>query len=187
MNTPTIFNQQLKNFSHVIKELTYNDAVRTLFLTRITAIHLRALSKSQVLKDSICKTIYHTLDQLRRYDHTILGNIGGEKEKLWCKELKKDKIYDIGNLIDSLANIQESSYEDHIGLLTSWIEAVVSLQKKNRKVDTRKYKALFRYLLEEMKAESQGGETSVSYEESTGQLHFKLVQPNSHVPVHPTI
>jgi len=189
---PTLFNREVKNFSNVVEELTYSDVVRTLFFTRITSIHLRALTRSQVLKENIRHILYATLDSLRRYDHTMLGNIGGEREKILNQELKKDKVYDIGNLVDSIVSITEKdsgigSYESHLSFVTSWMETVANLQKNKKKLNTKKYKALMEFMLEEMKAESEGGVTSVSYDEASNELHFKLVQPNSNIGVHPTI
>lgn len=189
---PTLFNKEIKNFSKTIEELTYNDIVRTLFFTRIAGIQLRYLSRSQVLNDSTKGIIYNTLDALRRYDHKMMSNIGEHKEKILCRELRKDKVYDMAGLLEGMMLLSDTDYsqgmyEEHLALITKWIDSVGRLQKKGKKVNTAKYKALVKFMLEEMKAESEGGETSVTYNQETNELNFRLVQPNSNVPVQPTL
>jgi len=190
-NPPTLFNREVKNFSKTIEELTYNDVARTLFFTRIASLQLRALSRSQIISDGIRNMIYYTLDTIRKCDYRMVSAIGKDREALLWKELKKDKVYDIGNLVESMMIISNdeshSTYEEQLGLVTTWIEAITKMQKKNRKVDIRKYAAMIQFMLEEMKAEAEGGITSVVYDSQTNELNFKLVQPNSNVPVQPTI
>ena len=181
-----IFNAKAETFSASTLRGISQDMMRVLFYNRIAQTELSFVGKSELLSDELRKGIHATADALRQFDMRTRGRLESSDSKWLSAELSKDKLLDMGQVLDLMAHISndgtESDYEDFLSMVTNFMDKTLHLQARKNKLNMKKYKALLRFMTEEMIADVENGQTAVHYDAVSDSLSFRLVQPDAQVP-----
>lgn len=184
--THGIFNDKAEGFTPQALKFLSTDLMRTLFFARIAQIQLAGTGKSDLLESDIRSSIHDVVEQIRRFDMKIRARLQPENARWLSQELSKDKLLDITNLVELAARVSsdgsDTDYEMFMSMMTTFLDRTIHLQSRKKKLNLKKYKALFRFLTEEMIAETEKGLTAVDYNEESDTLSFKLVQPDAQIP-----
>lgn len=178
-----IFKDSATKLSPDMQEVTFKDILRTLFFSRIAILELVQASRSKGISDELRNAMQKPLEILRGYDQKVrsmYSTENPEKAKWLTQELSKEKIYDIGNLVECAAMVHGEIYEDLMGCQVLLLQQIISSKNKGVSLDVKKYQAIFKLLAEEIKAESNG-QTSIIYDKSSDSVTFKLQSPKSQV------
>lgn len=123
----------------------------------------------QIIRDAS----YH----LSRFEREVLRASNRKKiPNLYLdKAIHQSKLFDIANLIDATARIGaeegQSVYEEFMGLIVDTISAVFYSQKHRSKIRFSKYKALFKFITEEVKGDVNGDKPRLLYQD--GELYIR--------------
>lgn len=173
-----VFNVPVESLTPEQLKAVYQDIFRTLFYLRIGQLELVSSSKSQYLNEELKNDMREITGKLRSYDQKVRALVPPDMGKHLSQELSKDKIYDLTNIMESVAQITGESYEDIMSVAVDFIGVLASHQSKKLPLNTKKYAAIFRFMTAELKAED-GGQTCVSYDEKQDSITLNMVQPKS--------
>jgi len=178
MQTPTT-NQSWDN--NTLKELFATDMLRALFMSRIAMKYLDELL-----------TWDHTPEQVKIHARAAMESYSKmEKQALlspvikngpkWLeKELGKEKLLDVATIIEIMIRIgteeDDTVYEEFLGLLVENINSVFYAQKNRKNIWFPKYKALFKLIGDELKADTNKLPGQVWYR--GGELWLRTSQPH---------
>jgi hypothetical protein len=184
----SIFNENITPNPDAQKAVT-SELMRTLFFVRIAQISVSKLGKSEVISNELKTTLHNTAVTMRQLDMLSRNRIS-EKDKLWLTaELGKAKLMDIERLVEMMAKISsigtEGDYEALMSMITTLLTTMFQLQSEGKQLNLNKFKALITFMAEEMKAEAKNGQVAVYYDVKSGDISFRLVQPNSMIPAKP--
>ena len=181
-----IFNAKAESHSQITLKIMSDDMMRVLFFNRIAQTELSFVGKSELLNDELRKAVHLTADALRQFDMKTRTRLDPNLAKWLSNELSKDKLFDIGQLVELAARVtnegQSNDYEVFMSTAVEFLSSLIKVQARKKKLNMKKYKALIRFISEELTAESEDGQTSVHYDTETDSLSFRLVQPDAQVP-----
>lgn len=187
----SIFNDKAAMYSPDTLKFISVDLMRTMFFGRIAQLQFSGIGKCELLDGDLRSAIHETAASIRRFDMKTKNKLQPRNAQWLSKELSKDKILDITNMVELAARVSndgsETDYELFMSMLTDFLDRTIHLQSRRQKLNLKKYKALFRFLTEEMVAEVESGQTAVNYDEATDTLSFRLVQPDAQIPSKPII
>lgn len=187
----SVFNEKAANVSSAARKFLSADLMRTLFFSRIAQLQLSGIGRSELLADDLREVIHETAGGIRRFDMKTRSKLQPQNAKWLSQELSKDKVLDITNLVELAARVSsdgsETDYELFMSMMTDFLDRTLHYQSRKGKLNLKKYKALFRFLTEEMTAEVENGQTAVDYNETTDTLSFRLVQPDAQIQARPLI
>lgn len=170
---------------------TTAEVIRTLFFVRIAQVEISKTGKSELLDDNLKSMMHGAAIALRQLDMNTRNKLDSTDSKWLTTELGKSKLLDIARLVELASKVSsndsETDYEAFMAMAISALTATMVLQSNKGGLNLPKYKAFYRFLAEEMKAEAYGGQTAVDYNEQTDSLSFRLVQPNAQVPAKASI
>lgn len=168
-----VFNIPVESLSIDNKKSVYQDIFRTLFYLRIGQLELISSSKSQYISEELKTDMRDIMVRLKSYDQKVRALVPTDMGKHLTKELSKDKIYDLTNIMEFVAQINESSYEEVMSVMVDFISILAS---KKDPINVKKYTALFKFITAELAAEDNG-QTSVSYNQLEDSITLNIVQP----------
>ena len=168
-----VFNIPVESLSIDNKKSVYQVIFRTLFYLRIGQLELISSSKSQYISEELKTDMRDIMVRLKSYDQKVRALVPTDMGKHLTKELSKDKIYDLTNIMEFVAQINESSYEEVMSVMVDFISILAS---KKDPINVKKYTALFKFITAELAAEDNG-QTSVSYNQLEDSITLNIVQP----------
>jgi hypothetical protein len=174
--TERVFNVPATQLTTTMKDMVYTDILRSLFFLRVAQLDLLMTSKSQNISTELKQALLKPLEIVRGCDQKVRAMIPEDKAEWLTRELSKEKVYDIGNLIEIAARVSGPEYEVVMELITDFLEKLLSAQRRGVRFNLKKYNAIFRFLHLELQAEDNG-ETSIHYDVPSDSITFKLSQP----------
>lgn len=168
------------------KEVIEREMLRILFFFRIAQIEASTMGKSDLLSDDVRLELHTAAESIRKFDMKMRNRVDADKSKWLTQELRKDKLHDMSQLMEQCMKVSndcgEQDYESFMSMMVTFFDKTLYLQASKTKINMNKYKAMFRFFTEEMRAEIEKGQTAVEYIEATDSLSFKLVQPDAQIP-----
>jgi hypothetical protein len=193
--TPTkvtgIFNEKGKALLPWALKNISNEVMRILFFGRITQIELSLLGKSEFITDEMKQSVHEASDAIRKFDMKTRSRLDKADAAWLSKELCKEKMFDIAQITELAARISDedgnNDYTYLMSMMVQFLDRSLHMQAAKKRINIRKYKALFKFFTEEMIAETENGQTAVEFNEETDTLSFRLVQPDAQIPAKPSI
>jgi len=170
----------------VDKRSMYIDMLRTAQFGDITKMFLVILQEYKSLPADFNRNILQqTIDQLSRFQREVKRCVPPPEEQIYLngKSPKRDKLVDISTVIDMMVRIgkeeQKDTHEEFLGLLVDCLDSVFYSQI-NRHMMQRfgKYKALFKLIASEIKADVNGEPGQLLYT-NKGELCMRMASPIS--------
>lgn len=153
-----------------------SDMLRTLLHIRVAKQYAtELLSKNPDANVSIKTGVFRTVREINELERKILNKT--DNQFPWLrKEVEKDKLWDIGLIVDLITRIgheeSEERYEEFLGLLTDTISTVFYMQTNRSNINFEKYKALFKLITDEIKADTNDGIPNILFRK--GELVMRL-------------
>lgn len=166
-----VFSDPNTEMSENSKQILYTDLSRVLYFMRITELHLVSLGRSRYLHPNLSPK--KTLEMLKGYDQRVRAAMPPHIGHTLTCELSKDKVFDISNFVELAGKVHGDTYEL---IMSGMVDVLETLGKVP--LNPKKYNAIFRFFIEELKAED-GGETAIWYNDKTDSITFKLSNPKS--------
>lgn len=159
------------------------DMLRTLLYMRVAELHMNELMlKSE--SSSIRTGIYRTLREFVELKRKILNKT--DNQYPWLrKEIDKDKLWDVGALIDLMFRIGDEEnnevYDEFLSLVVNCLNSVFYLQKNRNNIWFTKYKAMFRLFIDEANADANGLPSLFTMVD--GKLCMKFYKPDQPIQI----
>ena len=147
------------------KNVVYNDILRTLFFARITELELSASSRAALLSDEAKEAQRRVLGSIRAYDQKIRTMMDTHNGAWLTKELSKDKIYDINDMVTLAAQVEGEEYEDLMYMMAISLRRLVDAVEAGAKINFKKYTALFQAITADISRERNGIPPAIHYDE----------------------
>lgn len=162
----------------------YIDMLRTSQFGDITKMFLIILQEYKNLPQGFNRNILQqTIEQLNRFQREVKRTVPITEEQMYLngKAPKRDKLIDISTIVDMMVRIgrEESNdtHEEFLGLLVDNLDSIFYSQN-NRKMMQRfgKYKALFKMIVNEIKADTNKVPGQVMFT-NNGELFLRITAP----------
>ena len=184
-----LFSEKASEFRTQTVDNAVMDIKRTLFFSRIAQLNCTAVGKSEILDREYKELLQKTAQDLRHMDQKIRPRLPKEIGEWLTVELNKEKVYDMANIMELMARVGQTGdeeYDELLEMLTTFLDRTLYLQARKKKLNLPKYRAIFNFLTYELRAEANGGQTAVEYNDTTG-LSFRMVQPETLIQAKPTV
>lgn len=152
----------------------YKDVLRTTFLCRIARLELAAVVKSRIISKEMKDVMVATVAALQSFNQKTMALCEPCKASWLTTELSKEKLFDIGNLVECAAQVNGEQYETVFAMGVEMIDLLVSAAERGVKLDVNKLGALARLWRNEIRAAEHLKTSLVSYDASEDSLTLKV-------------
>jgi len=178
MQTPTT-NQSWDNNS--LKELFATDLMRAMFMSRIAMKFLDELLSWDHTPEQVKIHAKSTMESFSKMEKQALLSTAVKSGPKWLeKELGKEKLLDVGAVIETMIRIgveeTDSIYEEFLSLLIECINSVFYAQENRKNIWFPKYKAMIKLIADELKADTNKQKGQLWLRD--GELWLRTSQPH---------
>lgn len=180
--------EQTKDQSQIsqeAKEILNGDILRALFSSQITSNSLEEILAWDGIPQQVKDNAQVAAAAINALKTSIKGTVSTKHHKWLDTELGKDKLRDTATLIETVMRIgaeaDEETYEEFLGLVVDLLHAIFYAQTHRKHIYFSKYKALFKLISDELRADTNKQPGQIWYR--NGDLWIKAAPPDTKTEV----
>lgn len=126
-----------------VKNAVYEGILRTLFFGKLFEMELDTSKRAELLDDTLRQEQESLINALKSYQDKVCGLMSTQNKSWLTQELTSDKLYDISNLVQVVAEIDNNKCCDLLYTMSIFLRHLMDASKNGILIDFDKYTAMF--------------------------------------------
>lgn len=150
------------------------NSMRTAFMARVLAMHLDVTQTDEsLINKDVLKEYNKLLTSLRGFDR-FMQDYKEPTMKWLSKPLERNQAFGVTEIIETFTQLENEQDEEIYFELTSIFNRIISMSKKKKKFNAKKYELLLSLISKELEADETGVKGRIDEHEGNLIFDFKI-------------